>query len=193
DGIRDLIVTGVQTCALPIWPTPAAAVVRRTVPGRFVRTCPAGSGARVRGRPARVFLTSRSTEARQTLGTATRRVDPVELWTARSADGSSPAGSSAARAGSPRARRLSPHARSGRLPTRVALARRTEERRRSRGGDRHGGGCDEKPGMGGRRQRPAGGVRARRAGGAGAGGRGRVAAFSVGGRSPVHLGADGLA
>src|SRR5206468_7913516 len=29
DGIRDLIVTGVQTCALPIWPRPPARPGRR--------------------------------------------------------------------------------------------------------------------------------------------------------------------
>src|SRR2546428_11876668 len=33
DGIRDLIVTGVQTCALPIWPATPSTAVASTAPG----------------------------------------------------------------------------------------------------------------------------------------------------------------
>src|SRR5690348_17391020 len=52
DGIRDGRVTGVQTCALPIWPLPIAGTApcptrRRTLPGR--RCPPPGA---VRGRRA---------------------------------------------------------------------------------------------------------------------------------------------
>src|SRR5437762_9947527 len=47
DGIRDTSVTGVQTCALPIW-------LRRDVPGRLVRPVPqraASPAGRRRGFP----------------------------------------------------------------------------------------------------------------------------------------------
>src|SRR5256886_3013991 len=50
DGIRDLTVTGVQTCALPISRRPAGHRARRGVPGRRPSTprrarCPAGRRA----------------------------------------------------------------------------------------------------------------------------------------------------
>src|SRR3712207_9310773 len=52
DGIRDIGVTGVQTCALPISPSrsPSGAVPSRSTSsaptGRLTPTCPAGSAVR---------------------------------------------------------------------------------------------------------------------------------------------------
>src|SRR5699024_11431836 len=45
DGIRDRNVTGVQTCALPIWPDRATEAIRaRHLPGSGVRRLPAPAG-----------------------------------------------------------------------------------------------------------------------------------------------------
>src|SRR2546430_7891218 len=68
DGIRDLTVTGVQTCALPIYPlvqgAPAALVpLRRQGPGRAPSTWRAPPGPRVH-HEGRVLVRSRSEERR---------------------------------------------------------------------------------------------------------------------------------
>src|SRR3989440_8728804 len=42
DGIRDLIVTGVQTCALPIWPSGRRGPARRGCPPGGSRIAPSG-------------------------------------------------------------------------------------------------------------------------------------------------------
>src|SRR2546427_7883114 len=49
DGIRDLTVTGVQTCALPIWPRAALAGAEKGSAG----LCAGPPGRRWRGRPGR--------------------------------------------------------------------------------------------------------------------------------------------
>src|SRR5690606_40932437 len=61
DGIRDFHVTGVQTCALPIWaapprPAPAAVRPRRTAEARLLRPRtrpPPPPGRRRKARPGR--------------------------------------------------------------------------------------------------------------------------------------------
>src|SRR3712207_9506912 len=70
DGIRDIGVTGVQTCALPIW-TWAGGATRRSGSGRAPRTWSGSSGPRVcgsarsvAGRPAWAPGTCRSEERR---------------------------------------------------------------------------------------------------------------------------------
>src|SRR3712207_8795789 len=64
DGIRDIGVTGVQTCALPIWPRGARALRRRrtAVPRARVRLRCARARERAR-RPAPLSLTASPTRA----------------------------------------------------------------------------------------------------------------------------------
>src|SRR5688572_32854363 len=52
DGIRDLTVTGVQTCALPIWPRPAR-IVRLRPSGALRGADAEGAGRRARAGAAR--------------------------------------------------------------------------------------------------------------------------------------------
>src|SRR2546430_17642410 len=65
DGIRDLTVTGVQTCALPISPRPAASVIRSRPRsrGRW-RATPHRTSARARGCRSRIRVPGRSEERR---------------------------------------------------------------------------------------------------------------------------------
>src|SRR5256886_5714411 len=56
DGIRDLTVTGVQTCALPIWNTPDARRVRALALARYADMVPEPLAVRARAEAARAFL-----------------------------------------------------------------------------------------------------------------------------------------
>src|SRR6478609_10180688 len=92
DGIRDKLVTGVQTCALPIWP---GGVDRRLSRRRLLRWLDTRAGLAVDGhvwsrrghrrRVARVDMCTRRDRARRSLSRRGERrtMRPVRPWARR--------------------------------------------------------------------------------------------------------------